>query len=640
MVQALRMPMMGNTMETGLLAEWRAEEGDPVEADQVVAVVESEKAAADVVANQDGTLARIDVREGEEVPPGTLVGVVLGPDEDIADAPSPRSRVEPGGKGGSATVDSRSESGGSEPNADGPGPADGDEGPTGERVRAAPGARRLAGEEGIDLDAVDGSGPDGAVLVADVEEHVADAEVCDADREAPLDDGDRAGRAFLPPSARRLARELGVDLERVEGTGERGRVTESDVRRAAGLADADAEARTEGRPQATPTETDPIGIAGPPPRDPARFGVTVTEERELSGVRRTVAERMTRSAREAPQVTLNREVAVERAFETAEELAAADAGAVDAEGEIPGPEADVGFTDLLVGAAVRALERHPEFNAWYEGGAHRLLEEVNVAVAVDAEAGLLTPVVREANRRTLADVARERRRLTDAVLEGRHGMDDLRGGTFTVSNLGPFGVDSFDPILDPPQVAILGVGRVRDGTCTLSLTFDHRVIDGADAARFLDALAGGLESPSVVVAERTAAGRAVESGTAAEAGGAVGPGDVTGPGPESGSGLAPGVSSDGTVDNGDVEAAVASDIAGRAREVAATHDWPVPSFEVRIGGERPLVRVRAADGGDGVGDTSPATLRRLVYAACRESRYADTIAGLRDPEIDLDVGTR
>ncbi len=622
MVQALRMPMMGNTMETGLLAEWRVAEGAPVEADQVVAVVESEKAAADVVANRDGTLARVDVEEGEEVPPGTLIGVVVGPDGDVADAPPPRSRVEPGGKGvgereGEADGESATPTGpeasevstatgaedGAEPNGvTGAGSA-------GRRARAAPGARRLAEESGVDLDTVEGSGPDGAVLIADVEEHLERA------GEHPEDERvtSKQGRAFVPPSTRRLARELGVGLERVEGTGSGGRVTESDVRRAAGLGDDGARGRDDSRP--TPSDgVEPGGIAGPPPRDPSRFGVTVSEERELSGVRRTVAERMSRSAREAPQVTLNREVSVERALETVEELPAATGAGDDDRDE----GAAVGFVDLLVGAAVRALERHPEFNAWYEGETHRLIEEVNVAVAVDAESGLLTPVVREASRRTLAGIARERRRLTDAVLAGTHGLDDLQGGTFTVSNLGPLGVDSFDPILDPPQVAILGVGRVVEGRCTLSLTFDHRVVDGADAARFLDTLTGGLESPSVVVAERAAAGAGVGDDGSPEEVSETAPESE----PESGQPAT-------KADRDAVEAAVANDLTEQAREVAAAHDWPVPAFEVRLGGDRPTVTVTANV------DASPATLRRLTYAACRESRYADTVAGLRDPDLEL-----
>jgi pyruvate dehydrogenase E2 component (dihydrolipoamide acetyltransferase) len=608
MVQALRMPMMGNTMETGLLAEWVVGEGDPVEADQVLAVVESEKAAADVVAKRDGTLARVDVEEGEEVPPGTLIGVVLGPDEDVGDAPPPRSRVEPGGGDGE-----REKSAPEGESADRAGPTQGARAAEDDAeraseaggVRAAPGARRLAGEEGVDLEAVEGTGPDGAVLIADVEEHV-DGE-SDAEPATSTD-----GPTFLPPSTRRLARELGVDPGAVEGTGAGGRVTESDVRAAAGATDAGAATGTSSRSSGNGTDGREHGIAGPPPRDPSRLGVTVSEERELAGVRRTVAERMSRSARDAPQVTLYREVGVGRVFETAEELELASTSGrregTKEESEESEGRATVGFTDLLVGAAVRALERHPEFNAWYEGDALRLIEEVNVAVAVDAATGLLTPVVRDAGSRTLAGIARERRRLTDAVLDGRHGMDDLQGGTFTVSNLGPFGVDSFDPILDPPQVAILGVGRVVEGSCTLSLTFDHRVVDGADAARFLDTLAAGLESPSVVVAERTAAGGRSES---------------------SGTGTRPGSPANGPDGPESVETAVAADLADRARAVAAAHDWPVPEFEVRLGGDRPVVGVRGGEG------DSPATLRRLTYAACRESRYADTIAGLRDPEIEL-----
>ncbi len=589
MVQAIRMPMMGNTMEIGLLAEWVVDEGDSVEEDDVIAVVESEKAVADVVASQDGTLARVDVGEGEEVPPGTVLGIVLGRDESLDGAPAPRSRVEPGEIDGGTAPEAALPTGTtSEQDPDG-GVASAET--TGD-VPAAPGARRLAAEHGVDLTDLDGTGPDGAVLKTDVEEHLDQTEPVPAERTDRSSVTER--RVFTSPSTRRLARELGVSLTDVGGTGIGGRVTESDVRAAASNADG-----RESTPGIGTARSE--GLATEPTRNDAdALGVTIDEERPLSGVRRTIAARMSRSAREAPHVTLNREVEVERALQTAEELAQAGDGSI-------------GFTDLLVAATVRALERYPDFNAWFEDGRLRSVSEVNVAIAVDAAAGLVTPVIRESERRSLVEIARERRRLTDAVLDGEYSMDDLRGGTFTISNLGMFGVDSFDPIINPPQVAILGVGRVRDGderSCTLSLSFDHRVVDGADAARFLDALTTGIEAPAVVVTERSAAGA-----------GEWGVSDTS----SATDSRAPGDDEPVSMDE-----LVRRDLRERAGDIAAAHDWSVPTFEVHLEDGHPSITVQAP------GTISRANTKRLAYAACRESVYAEAITGLRDPEITVE----
>ena len=591
MVQAIRMPMMGNTMETGLLAEWVVEEGENVQEDDVIAVVESEKASADVVANQDGVLVRVDVEEGEEVSPGTLVGVILAPNEDLEEVPAPRSRIESGGNDGeeseegngegppeSATTDETSQREAVE-SAEAPS----------ERVRAAPGARKLAAEHDIDLGIINGTGSEGAVLRADIEKHLEREE---AEAEEPLGmEISEDSRHFARPSTRRLAREIGVSFDEITGTGIGNRITESDVRAAAGERE---KSGSTPRPNAAGDD-----VSGPPASDAAAASVSIDEERPLSGMRRTIAKRMSQSARQAPHVTLDREVVVERAFETADELAAAR-------------EAPIGLTDVLVAAAVRALEAHPEFNAWFEEDQLRLVSETNVAIAVDTDAGLVTPVIREAGSLSLERIAGERRRLTDAALEGDYSMDDLQGGTFTVTNLGMFNVDSFNPIINPPQVAILGVGRVRDEgdsrTCTLSLSFDHRAVDGADAARFLDTLADGIESPTAIVADRSVAGASERN--------------VSSTGKQ-------GEKCDIQKASDSLADAVGRDLSERAREVAAVHDWPVPTFEVEFDGGRPSITVGAPD------SASSATMKRLTYAACRESVYVETIADLRDADVTV-----
>jgi len=215
---------------------------------------------------------------------------------------------------------------------------------------------------------------------------------------------------------------------------------------------------------------------------------TVREERTPSPMRKTIATRLQESYREAVHVTVHREVDAEAL------VSAADA-------------ADVSITDVLLRALSDALAAHPAFNATFEDGVHRLYEEHNVGVAVAVDDGLVAPVIADVGGTSLAEVAAERRRLTEAVQSGDYAMADLRGGTFTVSNLGPLGVDSFTPIINPPQIAILGVNRVRERarptededvtfrpTLPLDLSFDHRVVDGADAARFLGTLAEGIET--------------------------------------------------------------------------------------------------------------------------------------------------
>jgi pyruvate dehydrogenase E2 component (dihydrolipoamide acetyltransferase) len=210
-------------------------------------------------------------------------------------------------------------------------------------------------------------------------------------------------------------------------------------------------------------------------------------------MRRTIADRLGESYREAVHVTVSREVEAEAL------VAAADA-------------AGVSLVDVLVRALSDALDAHPAFNATFEDGTHRLYEEHNVGVAVAIQDGLVAPVVADVRGRDPNDIAAERERLTEAVQSGDYVMDDLRGGTFTVSNLGPLGVDGFTPIINPPEVAILGVNRLRerpvddgDGgvafreTLPLDLSFDHRVVDGADAARFLGTLAERIEDAEASV---------------------------------------------------------------------------------------------------------------------------------------------
>lgn len=287
--------------------------------------------------------------------------------------------------------------------------------------------------------------------------------------------GEKADR--ISPRARSYADEHAVSLEGIAGTGPEGAVVEQDVIDAASA-------------DAAPGTTAPVGSAT---SDVVRAnGRRIHEERALTGMRGAIASRMTRSAQQAPQVTLNRRVPVDALLDIKSRLA-------------DDRDVDLSLTDFVIAAVVDAVGEYPEFNAIYEDDTLKLANNVNVGVAVDIDDGLITPVIKGAEQRTLEGINAERSRLVSRALEGTYTNDDLSSGTFTITNLGHFDIDSFDPILNPPEVAILGVNNItteRDPETGdiqqklgLSLTFDHRAVDGADAARFVDALADALAHP-------------------------------------------------------------------------------------------------------------------------------------------------
>jgi len=226
---------------------------------------------------------------------------------------------------------------------------------------------------------------------------------------------------------------------------------------------------------------------------------TVRENRSLTPMRKTIANRLQESYQEAVHVTVNRNIDAE------ELLSAAD----DAEKTVENVDPTV--TDIILCALSDTLAAHPAFNATFEDGTHRLYEEQNVGVAITIEGGLVTPVMADIGSLSLSEMATERQRLTERVQAGDYTMSTFKGGTFTISNLGPLGVDSFDPVINPPEIGLLGLGRINEPAIavdegvtfrrqmTASLSFDHRVVDGADAARFLETLAEHLGDASQYV---------------------------------------------------------------------------------------------------------------------------------------------
>ncbi|MCH7625076.1 MAG: 2-oxo acid dehydrogenase subunit E2 [Chloroflexi bacterium] len=324
-------------------------------------------------------------------------------------------------------------------------------GPGGSSGQVTPVARRLARQNDIDLSAVRGTGPNGRITEDDVRQAMSERE------SAPS-----GPRVQVVPRARQLARQNNIDLEQVRGTGPTGRIVVADVERA-------------------------IAEAG-----------AVSEVVPLRGLRKTIAERMVRSAQSMAQVTLTTEADVTEMVRLREVLVSQWRGARIRPLDL----------DLIVKAVAAALKENPRLNATLVNDEIRLMRDVNVGVAMAVPDGLLVPVVGNADEKDLLTVAKEVRELADRCRKGELSLDDMSGASFTITSLANYDIDAFTPIIDPPQVAILGVGRVVekpavvDGRIAvrsmmyLSLAFDHRALDGVPAGEFLRAVKSKLEDPS------------------------------------------------------------------------------------------------------------------------------------------------
>ena len=295
------------------------------------------------------------------------------------------------------------------------------------------------------------------------------------------------GRILASPNGRRLAAKLGVDLSAVVGTGPGGRIVSEDIETAAKAAPPAAAIAPQ--PVAAAPAAAPVSGSAPATQVP-------TSVVPLRGMRGTIATRMFSSLQSMAQLTLTMDVSMDAVW--------ADREARKAKGTAPG------FTDYVIAAAAQALRAHPNVNSQVTDEGIALLPDIHVGMAVALDNGLMVPVVRHTDRLRLDGIAGETKRLAEAVRGGKISPDDLAGGTFSVTSLGMYGVDAFTPVINPPNAAILGVGRIRDEVVwagegirrarlmTLSLTWDHRVIDGAPAAEFCRAIAANLEDPTTI----------------------------------------------------------------------------------------------------------------------------------------------
>ncbi|MFL8938331.1 2-oxo acid dehydrogenase subunit E2 [Rossellomorea oryzaecorticis] len=437
MAKEIFMPKLSSTMEVGTVLQWFKEEGDSVEIGDPLFEIMTDKINIEVEAYEEGTLIKRYFKEDDEVAVNHVIGYIGTQGEKVPDAP-------PGESDGTEQEVNESSQPAPEKVRTEEEITSGEKG----KVRATPAARRAARESGVALLEVEGSGPNGRIHETDV------AAFLHAGREVKK----------ATPLARKVAKAKGVSVADVEGSGPRGKVYRKDIERQ--LQEPSAQ------------------------QQPARV--------KMEGIRKIVANRMVESKASAPHVTLTSEVDMAAAIKMREQLLAKIEKKTGYR---------ISYTEIIVKAAAHVLKDHPGINVSLDGDYITYHESVNIGLAVAVENGLLVPVVKEADQKGLAALTEKCKTLGKAARENKLKPDDMKGGTFTISNLGMYAVDAFTPVINQPESAILGVGRIQEKPAgvngkielrpmmSVSLSFDHRVIDGAPAAAFLTDLKTVLEQP-------------------------------------------------------------------------------------------------------------------------------------------------
>ena len=475
------MPKLGLTMEEGTILEWLVEDGAEITAGMPVLRIETDKVESDVESPASGRFHRLGT-QGEAYPCGALIGYLLADGEEIPVSKSPTSATPAvvasatsSASPTSATVSSVQRQG---------------------RQFASPNARRVAEELGIDINTVIGTGPDGRVVSEDVEEAhknpqalrvvAVSAVATVAPIVAPIMSSN--GNVLATAAARQLADLLGIDLSQVPYDAQDGRITKD------GVATYVRSRLSAPSPSATPS-TPAVQQSALAPASQ-----TPTSIKKISGMRGTIAKRMHSSLQEMAQLTLHMDADFDAIVKDRDDRKGAGGAA-----SLPG------FTDYVIAATARALKLHPIVNSQVTAEGIALLPEIHVSMAVALDEGLIVPVIKNTTSLDLSSLASETKRLSGAARDGKLTLSELEGGTFSVSTLGMFGVDGFTPVINPPNTAILGVGRLRDDVVvnakgkvstvkrmTLSLTWDHRVFDGAPAAEFCKSIVDLLADPSAL----------------------------------------------------------------------------------------------------------------------------------------------
>ena len=449
---SITMPALSPTMEEGNLSKWRVKEGDKVRAGDIIAEIETDKATMEVEAVDEGIVGKLLVPEGAEgVKVNAVIAMLLEDGESAGDLKAPAEAPRK-----------------AEAKAEAPKQTETKPVPEGDHdVIANPSARRLAEEEGIDLSAVKGSGPDGRITKGDV------MAAAGGGAKPTAKSKDVSGRIFASPLARKLAAEKGYDLAEIRGSGPEGRIVKADV----------AAFTPSAKPVAAPSAAPVVGDAP-------------FEEVRLSTMRKTIAKRMTEAKQTVPHFYLTIEVEIDKLLEIRKDL-----------NDVAGDGPKLSVNDFVIRAAALALKQFPDANVQFAGDKLRRFSRADVAVAVAIDGGLITPIVKGAEGKTVAAISGEMKELAARAKDGKLMPDEYQGGTISISNLGMFGVKEFLAVINPPQASILAIGAgekrpvVKNDQLTIAtlmsvtMACDHRAMDGAIGAQYLQVFKALLEHP-------------------------------------------------------------------------------------------------------------------------------------------------
>ena len=449
------MPKLSPTMEEGQLSRWLKKEGDKVSMGEPLAEIDTDKATMEMQALGTGVLRKILIHDGESAPLGQLIAIIGEPDEDISALLSETGSAEPSK---AAAPAARPESPPSSP-----------------------------GEEQEPAASTEASAQSTPVANTRTEPSPKSELAASANKSSgPGGNGNQRGRLIVSPLAARMAAESGIDLRSITGSGPGGRIIKRDVEGlvAAGKAEP---------ARASTAETGQVAVPQSPAEPSAYRDVPASE------MRRTIAKRLVTSLGPIPHFFLTTEIEMDRAAEMRKSINDLD------------PELKISVNDIIIKVAAAALRQHPQVNASFQEKTVRYYEHADIGVAVAIEDGLITPIVRSADQKSLGQIASEVRDLAGRARNRKLRPEEFLGATFSISNLGMFGIDDFTAVINPPEGAILAVGAmapkpvVRDNEIVIrqmmrvTMSCDHRVIDGATGAKFLQTFKKILENPLFLV---------------------------------------------------------------------------------------------------------------------------------------------
>ena len=450
------MPKLGLTMETGVIEKWHKKEGDKVEAGEVLFEVMTDKVSLEVEAYNSGIVRKIIRAEGEEVPVTEVIAYIGPADEAIPEA-SAGKITTPETLEAKDTISAK--------------------------IKISPLARNIAENKGIDISKIIGTGPGGRIVKEDVEAYLP--------KPAAVGGTEITERLKISPLAKAIAKEMGIDYlkEPIIGTGPGGRIVKEDM-----TAFAEKLKSSAGAQRTATSATPSIAIPG--------AAVKIKSSTPLKGMRKLIAERMFYSSQNIPHIILTSVMDVDALIALREKIKDKVSAVYNTK---------ITYTDFIIKACATVLAEQPNVNASLVNETQIVYEDINVGLAVAIQSGLIVPTVYNADKLSVFEIAKRRAELVEKAKQGKLTIEEITNGTFTISNLGMFGVRIFTAIINPPQGAILMVGEVYKAPAfvgdriepkqfmEISVAVDHRIIDGANGARYLQRLKEIIENPELLL---------------------------------------------------------------------------------------------------------------------------------------------